>query len=185
MEILPPHTGKLYHSSDQEKNVHSLKFERVFAATKDRLHYFVAKLTGDPADTKDIIQECYLRLWQKIADVHEDNDVLPLLFTYARHCVIDHLRKKASRKLLQQQLEQQAADTAATTADDNHHYYTQLARLQHSIDELPPRRKQIFTLVKQEGLSHKAVAQQLQISPDTVEKQVSLSLRFLREKLQP
>lgn len=178
MDLVPPHTI-LTDSSAPDDGAAYLKFERIFTTTKDRLHYFVANLTGNPADTKDIIQECYLRLWQKIADVHEDKEVLPLLFTYARHCVIDYLRKKASQQLYIHHLEQQAVTAVAAEADAE-----PWQQLQRAINQLPPKRKQIFTLVKQEGLSHKAVAKQLQISPDTVEKQVSLSLRFLREKFQ-
>lgn len=179
MDPAPPHTI-LTDSSIPDDGAAYLKFERIFTTTKDRLHYFVANLTGNPADTKDIIQECYLRLWQKIADIHEDKEVLPLLFTYARHCVIDYLRKKASQQLYIHLLEQQALTTVAAAETDRE----QWQQLQQAINQLPPKRRQIFTLVKQEGLSHKAVAKQLQISPDTVEKQVSLSLRFLREKFQ-
>jgi RNA polymerase sigma-70 factor (ECF subfamily) len=63
------------------------------------------------------------------------------------------------------------------------HYKERMQQLQSSIDQLPAKRKEIFTLVKQEGLSHKTVADQLGISPATVEKQIGLSLKFLRKEL--
>ena len=162
----------------------SQKFNRIFYATKDRLYHFVWKLTQNETDTKDIIQMCYAQLWQKIATVDDNREVLPLLFTYARNLVIDHLRKKARQRQLMNQLQQDAhLPLAEPQAEQLMHYKERMQQLQSSIDQLPAKRKEIFTLVKQEGLSHKTVADQLGISPATVEKQVGLSLKFLRKEL--
>jgi RNA polymerase sigma-70 factor (family 1) len=162
----------------------SQKFNTIFFATKDRLYQFVWKLTQNETDTKDIIQTCYARLWQNIATVDDTHEVLPLLFTYARNLVIDHLRKKARQRLLIDQLQQHTnPPDPIPQAEQLIHYKERLHQLQSTIDQLPAKRKEIFTLVKQEGLSHKKVADQLGISPATVEKQIGLSLRFLRDKL--
>lgn len=162
----------------------SQKFNRIFAATKDRLYHFVWKLTHHETDTKDIIQNCYTRLWQKIETVDDTSDVLPLLFTYARNLVIDHLRKKARQRVLLDQLQCEANGAPEiSTTEQLMNYKERLHQLQTTIDLLPAKRKEIFTLVKQEGLSHKKVADQLDISPATVEEQVGLSLQFLRKQM--
>jgi RNA polymerase sigma-70 factor (family 1) len=162
----------------------SQKFNRIFFATKDRLYHFVWKLTQNEPDARDIIQNCYAQLWQKIATVDDTREVLPLLFTYARNLVIDHLRKKARQRQLMNQLEQNAIPPETIPqAEQLMHYKERLQQLQSTIDQLPAKRKEIFTLVKQEGLSHKTVADQLGISPATVEKQVGLSLKFLRKEM--
>jgi RNA polymerase sigma-70 factor (ECF subfamily) len=160
------------------------KFNRIFFATKDRLYHFVWKLTQHESDARDIIQNCYTQLWQKIAAVDDTHDVLPLLFTYARNSVTDHLRKKARQQIMLNQLKQHTTEANdALHAELQISYKERLHQLQSSIDLLPAKRKEIFTLVKQQGLSHKKVADQLGISPATVEKQVGLSLQFLRKKL--
>jgi RNA polymerase sigma-70 factor (family 1) len=162
----------------------SQKFNRIFYATKDRLYHFVWKLTQNETDTKDIIQNCYTQLWQKIAAVDDTCEVLPLLFTYARNLVIDHIRKKARQRQLISQLQDDAScPHAEPQAEQLMHYKERMQQLQTTIDQLPAKRKEIFNLVKQEGLSHKTVASQLGISPATVEKQVGLSLKFLRKEL--
>ncbi|WP_207512373.1 RNA polymerase sigma-70 factor [Longitalea luteola] len=163
----------------------SAKFNRIFFETKDRLYHFVRKLTQHETDAKDIIQNCYASLWQKITAVDDSSDVLPLLFTYARNAVIDHLRKKTRQRQLITQLQQQdtTPPDAISPPEQLIHYKERLQQLQSTIDQLPAKRKEIFTLVKQEGLSHKIVADQLGISPATVEKQVGLSLKFLRKEM--
>ncbi|HEX6429667.1 MAG TPA: sigma-70 family RNA polymerase sigma factor [Niastella sp.] len=163
----------------------SQKFNRIFFATKDRLYHFVRKLTQCETDAKDIIQNCYTQLWQKIATVDDTRDVLPLLFTYSRNLVIDHLRKKARQRQLIDQLQQDSAPSnAIPQAEQLIQFKERLQQLQSTIDLLPAKRKEIFTLVKQEGFSHKKVASQLGISPATVEKQIGLSLKFLRDRFQ-
>jgi RNA polymerase sigma-70 factor (family 1) len=164
----------------------SQKFNRIFAATKDRLYHFVWKLTQHETDTKDIIQNCYLQLWQKITAVDDSREVLPLLFTYARNLVIDHMRRKARQQILLEQFQQHTTTAAShhiSAAEQLISYKERMQQLQTSIDQLPAKRKEIFTLVKQDGLSHKMAADQLGISAATVEKQVGLSLKFLRKEL--
>ena len=52
-----------------------------------------------------------------------------------------------------------------------------------AIGKLPEKRKNIFMLSREEGLSNEEIAQKLQISKKTVENQIHLSLKFLREEL--
>jgi RNA polymerase sigma-70 factor (ECF subfamily) len=94
------------------------------------------------------------------------------------------MRKKARQQIMLSQLQQhtnEVNDVSHTELQIS--YKERLHQLQTSIDLLPAKRKEIFTLVKQQGLSHKKVADQLGISPATVEKQVGLSLQFLRKKM--
>jgi RNA polymerase sigma factor (sigma-70 family) len=158
---------------------HIESFSRIFQSTKDRMYHFVWKMTRNEADTEDIIQNCYLRLWQQMETVDTSNDALPLLFTYARNLVTDHWRKTAGR----QQPLADAPESIATPVEDHIDYKDSLRQLDAGIAQLPAKRRQIFKLVKEEGLSHQHVADHLGISPATVEKQVVLSLRFLRKEL--
>ena len=48
---------------------------------------------------------------------------------------------------------------------------------------MPERRRKIYLLCKEEGLSHKEIASLLNISKDTVEQQINLSMKHLRKEL--
>lgn len=172
-------TGQLHLSLQPDPA--AVTFNQIFLATRDRMYQFVKKLTQDEADIKDIVQDCYVSLWQHMPQIDLEQDVLPLLFTYARNRVIDYLRKKATRQQLLQ--EWQPAHADETPTEQLLDYKERLEQLQVSINQLPSHRKKIFTLVKQDGFSHKEVAEQLGISTATVKKQIGLSLRFLKEQL--
>ena len=59
-----------------------------------------------------------------------------------------------------------------------------LFKLQQAVDALPPERKRIFKLVKEEGFTCKQVAEILQLSPRTVETQLFKAVKQLRITLQ-
>lgn len=54
-----------------------------------------------------------------------------------------------------------------------------------AINKLPEKSKQIYQLAWEENLSHKEIAEQLGITPKTVENHVGIALRKLRESLNP
>ncbi len=156
-------------------------FEEIFRDTKDRLYHFVFKLTRNNSDTQDILQESYSRLWEKRETIDVSMDVLPLLLTYARNCFIDHLRKRERDQRFLDNLSEEAVEVAAAELSLDLKDKEKLLRV--SLEQLPAKRRQIFGLVKEQGLSHKEVAEQLGITTGTVEKQVGLSLKFLRKEL--
>lgn len=157
-------------------------FETLFHATKDRLHHFALKLTGHPAAAQDLIQDAYTRLWEKLPTLDTDTDVLPLLLTYARNTFIDQLRKRKQDARFLEHITGMP-DAAPAAAEASLEMKDTLHQLHRSLEQLPARRREIFSLVKEQGFSHKEVAAHLGIAPGTVEKQVVLSLQFLRKEL--
>ena len=53
-----------------------------------------------------------------------------------------------------------------------------------SLEKLPPKRKEVYLLRKQEGLSVKEIAKKLDISPRTVESHLAKALGFLKKELE-
>src|SRR5690606_35986019 len=51
------------------------------------------------------------------------------------------------------------------------------------IDKLPPRAREIFLMSRNEDLSYKEIADKLSIAENTVRKQVSFSIKYLRMKI--
>ena len=55
--------------------------------------------------------------------------------------------------------------------------------IDHLIDELPPRRREIFNLSRKEQKSYKEIAILLNISEKTVENQISEALKYLKKNI--
>ncbi len=161
-------------------------FEKIFYETKDRLFGFMKGILTDESNVQDCMQQCYLKLWERIDKIDTEKDVLPLLFTYSRNIAIDTLRKNARYVWVD--------DVGIYSEQIGFENNTEL-NIQHKensfevnevLQVLPPKRRMVFKLIKLYGYSYKEAALQLNISVNTVEKhmqeaQKSLSMDNLRK----
>lgn len=160
----------------------ALLFEKVFHATKDKVYGFSKKMLRDDARAQDCVQQCYLRLWERWDNIDTTLEILPLLYTYARNITIDHLRRSTRLVRMEDvsELSEQLSDGCST-----HAYIGQkeaIKALEELLKQLPPRRRQIFRLIKVDGYSYQEVAEQLQISKSTVEKQMHEAYKFFSQE---
>jgi RNA polymerase sigma-70 factor (ECF subfamily) len=156
------------------------RFEAIFLATKGRLYNFVKKHIKGHDAIEDIVQQCYIRLWEKLDDCYDDENILPLLSTYASRAIIDAIRKEA-RMLLREKLFSEQLGSGSR-ADEGLYVKELQDQLQHAVNALPPQKRTIYTLRRELGLSHKEISAQLQISHHTVERHMNEALRLLRKQ---
>lgn len=145
-------------------------FEDIFYTTKDKVYAFIRGMVHDKSQVNDYMQSCYLRLWEALDTLDTTTEVLPFLYTVSRNLVIDHLRRN-TRMTYSEDMQQYSE---AMPAVNNTEVYIAAKennqQVQALLQLLPERRRQVFSLVKLEGLSYKEVAGLLQISVSTVEK---------------
>ena len=137
-------------------------------------------------DIDDLVQESYVRLIRARAKGQVQN-AKTYLFATALHAAVDLLRRE--KIITSEPLEDFDRPTvlderpdAKETASRNE----ELEILREAMYALPLRCRQVFTLRKLYGLSHREIALQLQISEKTVEQQVNRAMRrcaaFLRSR---
>ena len=157
------------------------QFKALFDASRERLYAFLYRLTHDAQLTEDILQQCYLKIWERFDQIEKQEDMIPLLKTYARNSWIDLLRKKAREESGLSQLSLlQEHGSAADAGMLNREMRT---LLQDIIGCMPRRRQEIFRLIKEEGLSYKEVSHRLGISINTIETQMGHAMKFIRKRL--
>jgi RNA polymerase sigma-70 factor (ECF subfamily) len=159
------------------------RYEKMYFSTKDRLISFVQYNVRNGTVADDIVQECYIRLWENMDKVKDDASILALLRTYAHNLIIDHIRKAARAALREEQYRQQLP--AVCVADDRLLLKEVLRDYDTIVEALPPRRRAIYRLVKEEGLSHREIATRLNISTNTIEKHMNEALYTLRTHFTP
>lgn len=156
--------------------------EQAFKVFYER-HYpqlfgFVLKHTEDQSLAEDLVQQAFVKLWQKRSSIDSVLAFKAYLFTTARNLVIDEYR----RKLAEQEAQVVFQELTLSTPSDEAHQ-TILREVYAAIAALPPGRRSIFEMHKLEGRSHREIAEALSISVSTVEKQMVAALKTLREKL--
>lgn len=144
--------------------------------------YLRGRFPGLP-DVDDLIQETYARVLRaKLAG--ELKEVRPYLFAIARNAAIDLTRRSrvaatdSLGNIEQLSVVEDRPDAAEAAAHGQ-----EIEILHEAIDALPPRCREILILRRFRGLSHQAIANQLNISANTVDAQLCLALFRCRQFL--
>lgn len=176
----------------EERNEHNLiqllkrgdvaAFDSLFEVYSPRLFGFAMKYFKNEADSEELVQEVFLKVWGNRNKLKTELSFKSYLFTIALNQIRKYFNKKATslRYLESLQNEPEFVDNQAILDED---YELAFKHINLIIEQMPPRRREIFMKSKLEGKSSKLIADELNISPGTVDNQVSEALRFLRSRL--
>lgn len=155
-------------------------FRQLFHAHYNKLASFVHKLTKSHSITEELVQDVFVKVWLNRSELVSIDKFESWMFVIARNHVFNHL-KKTAREYQQQQawLEQVEPDNLATANQSE--AGDMYAFIERSIEKLPPQQKKIYLLKRQKGLRNEEIAQQLNISMETVKKHFTLALRFIKD----
>lgn len=156
--------------------------ESLYTAYSGRVYQFILSMTKSTALSKDLVQDTFLKIWEKRANICTDDNFEGYLFTITRNIVYHHIRRQVLMHNYINQLDD-IDSTKAPSIEENIDTQIFEKKILALIQELPPARREIFLLYWKSGLSYKEIAQSLNISDKTVATQVQRSLQFLREKL--
>jgi len=127
---------------------------------------------------KEIVQEVFMKVWLKRADMQQVKSFRDYLFILTRNHIYDGFKKQLVRlKAYDLHVKNQPA-----TQNDTDHLLLQReydAILDKAIAGLPPERKKVY-LARKQGWSNEEISLQLNISVHTVKKQMSLALHAVR-----
>lgn len=157
-------------------------FDSLFEGYSPKLYGFAVKYFKSESDAEELVQEVFVKVWENRQTLKSELSFKSYLFTIALNQIRKHFNKKATslRYLESLQNEPELSVNQAIQDDD---YESALIHLNLIIEQMPPRRREIFTKSKLEGKSSKEIAAQLNISSGTVDNQVSEALRYIRTQL--
>ncbi len=151
-------------------------FDALFRHYSSLVYRFSYSYLKSRVEAEEIVQDCFLKIWEKRQSLRDDVPLQGYLFTAAHHAILNHLRRSKHHLRFQTHLATLSPALATNGAEYSEMEALYLAALQ----KLPPKRRQIFILSRQQGLSYPEIAQQLNLSVKTVEAQIMQALKFLR-----
>lgn len=157
--------------------------DTLFGQWHNYLFKIAYSMLADADGAKDAVQEVFIRIWQKRAEI----EVKTTLKGYLQRAIVNQcLSVLQQRKAFSNPDEYRflLPDNTPSVAEKLH--ADSLGRLVHAaIDRLPEQCRLIFRLSRFEDLSYREIAEQLELSPKTIENQIGKALRILREELAP
>jgi len=135
----------------------------------------------DREEVRDILQEIFIYLWNK-KETLEITSLSAYLYTSVRSRVLNVFRNQKVREMYMQSL-QDFMNAGEYTLDEKIREKELVQLIEKEVTSLPPQMRQIFEMSRFQEKSHKEIAEELSISPQTVRTQVRNALRVLRVKL--
>lgn len=164
-------------------------YEYLFATYYPRLHNYALRFLADGDAVGDIIQDCFMKLWEKRGELILQS-VGALLFRMVRNQCLNYLRHKAlenSEWLQNLNLEDHSERLYSTDFlddPDQELLFQELKRqVEQTLDALPERSRQIFTMSRFDGMKNREIAEELGISVKVVERHIGRALKMFRRQL--
>jgi len=151
----------------QLKNGSYEAFDRLYDQYKMRLIGSIFKLVKSDELAKDILQDLFLKVWEKRENLDVDKSFRSYLFRICENMIYDRFRGLARDQKMRQQFIQ------FSRASYNHVEERLVGKetalqVQEALNALPPQCKKVFILFKLEGKTYKEISTQLGISTSTV-----------------
>ncbi|MCP3932264.1 MAG: RNA polymerase sigma-70 factor [Bacteroidetes bacterium] len=140
-------------------------------------------ILGDSEKAKDLAQDVFADLWNKRAQLKINFSLKAYLRRAVINKTLNYIKAQRMDFLEPSKLPEQS--TVSNNPQENLEAEDLKKIINDSIDKLPKRCRTIFTLCRLENMSHKEIAEQLNISTKTVENQMTKALKILRRAIAP
>lgn len=146
----------------------------------DSLVAFLIKLLGNEEEAKEIVQEVFIKLWEKRETIDPEKKLDSFIYTTAKNMAFNTIRK---RQIHSKYVDEQSFIGAdpGRGADDNIISKETELLFNLVMNSMPSQRRKVFTLSRNEGLTYEQIAQEMGISLDTVKSHMKLALRDIRD----
>lgn len=167
----------------QLKEGNSNAFNHIFKEYNQRLYYFSLGYLKSEKDAEEIVQETFLKLWERRSFLDPELSFHAYLFKIA----FNFIQKRLIKKVKDEKLNNDLADELINFDDHTSNllnYHFLLDHINSLIAKLPPRQKKILELRKLNGYTSAEISEMLNLSIKTVEAHLTAALKFLKERLQ-
>jgi len=156
-------------------------FDIIYNAYSRKLFGFIYKILKTEADTKEVVQEVFIKLWENRQKITSLALFDSYLFTIAHNKSIDTIRKRLREKKYIEYIYSLQISVSENKTLDEFDYQELKQQSDLLIEKLPQRQKEVYKLSRVEHLSYQEIAVRLNISVNTVENHMSKALQILRQ----
>jgi len=158
-----------------------LAFTEIYNRNWSGLLHYVSKIVSDSSDAEDIVQEVFISFWKRHETI-EWRSFSAWLYGAARKQALFYLRTSNNREKYLSSFSlflTEVSDSLNEQLDAKE----LVAFIDRELEKLPPKMREVFVLSRKDQLSHKEIAQRLDISDKTVKKQIGNVLKHFRGKM--
>jgi len=173
-------TISLQFGKTAKKGIDRNDFKTVFDALYEPLKNYIYYKSGDIACAEDIVQESFLKLWEKRNEVILDT-IKPYLYKIANNIFINrHEQKKVVFNFVN--------SAQQPTFSESPEFELEMkefdVKLQQALANLSEKERVVFLMNRLDDKTYNQIAEELGISVKAVEKRMNHALVYLRNNIE-
>ncbi len=159
------------------------EFEELFKTHFSFLSNFAKQFVQDADTAQEIVQKVFITLWEKREDLDPQLSIKSYLFTAVRNRCLNHIRDQ--KKYRSKVLDLECADFDLSIEDTPLEASELHQQIEAALDQLPEKCREVFEMSRFKQMKYKEIAEELAISPKTVEAHMRKAMQVMREFLKP
>ena len=155
-------------------------FNELYQYYKEPAVRFCNSILKDIDESENIIQEVFIKIWDRKHAINLELNFTSYLFTIIKNRIFDYLKEIKKKESLKEKYWKHIVEHAQS---DKELQEERIIKIQDAIEDLSEKRKQIIKLNYEEGKSYEEIANELNISINTVKNQLVKAKQVIRRRL--
>jgi RNA polymerase sigma-70 factor, ECF subfamily len=169
------------HVFEQIKQNNEQAFSCLFEKFYSPLCKYIYTYTKDEVESENLVQEVFINIWNKRDKVNIKTSVSSYLYRSVKNSAINFLTKNArNRTESLEDIGELEIGNEDSEIDENE-FLEMEKKFSEALASLPTKCKNIFIMSRVENLKYREIAKKLDISIKTVETQMSIAIKKLKE----
>ena len=155
-------------------------FNELYQYYKGPAVRFCNSILKDIDESENIIQEVFIKIWDRKHAINLELNFTSYLFTIIKNRIFDYLKEIKKKESLKEKYWKHIVEHAQS---DKELQEERIIKIQDAIEDLSEKRKKIIKLNYEEGKSYEEIANELNISINTVKNQLVKAKQVIRRRL--
>ena len=156
-------------------------FDLIYSKYAANLYRFALKYLRSEDEARELVQSVFVKIWDLRRTIKTDTSFRSFIFTIAYNDMCKLFRKRKYNKEFVNEILYLNQPTSET--EQRIDYKSLTDSLEKIIEKLPEKQKTIFIKSRYEGKSTREIAEDVGLSPGTVDNYISASINFIKSKL--
>jgi RNA polymerase sigma-70 factor (family 1) len=165
------------------KNGNEFYFRQVFDLYHQKLYFFILYKTKSEYIAEEVAQMAFTKLWQCRHTLQEEYTISTQLFRIATTILIDFLRKYNNKDAVTAGLDVLVIEKGIDSTTEKMSGAELQKRISEAVNDMPPVRKQVFEMSRDQGMTYREIAETLSVSSKTVETHIYKALKQIKKHI--
>lgn len=158
-------------------------FRILFHHFAGRLLTFANSMLGSKDAATEVVDDVWVRIWKNRESLSQVDNIRIYLYTATKNSALNYLSRKA-KAMITEPFNDITIQLSDEYSPEQQMITEEIFKKIHTaVQDLPPRCKMIFKLVREDGLKYREVAEILKISQNTVDAQMVIAVRKIKDAI--